>query len=352
MLTRSCGRTTGFLTLCGCGVREATTNIAAQKFADGLPEVPPVQVLSERVTAALGMNPGPFTLMGSNTYLVGTGKKRILIDTGEGLDEYIPVLREAMSASGCEGIQEVLITHYHYDHVGGLESIQKAFGPGLKVSKYIPAASELRSYKESHSSPEASELHGSPLMSDSFDPVVDQSLIETEGATLRVIHTPGHTADHVAFFLEEEGSVFTGDCVLGAGTAVFGDLSEYMNSLNKILRYKPRELYCGHGPRVQDGTGWIQKYVDHRNGRERQILDTMRNADPSRTWSSLEVVEEVYRDTIPPHLKPAAAQNVSLHMGKLISENRGVESVPKGVQDGEPRYSLTSNGMGKASSAL
>ena len=120
------------LGMCGCGARGAS-NIAAQKFAEGLPEVPPIQLLSERVTAALGMNPGPFTLMGSNTYLVGTGKKRILVDTGEGLDEYLPVLEEAMEKSGCEGIQEILITHYHHDHVGGIDSIQRRFGPGLKV---------------------------------------------------------------------------------------------------------------------------------------------------------------------------------------------------------------------------
>jgi len=267
------------MSMCGCAGRAASdaesTNLAAKKFAEGLPEVPQIQVFSDVVTAALGMNPGPFTLMGSNTYLVGTGKKRILIDTGEGLDEYIPVLEKAMEESGCDGIQEVLITHYHFDHVGGIESIQKRWGPGIKVSKYIPSSAELASYEENMGAADdgsenmEGDRHGPIDMSQGFSPLEDGALIETDGASLRVIHTPGHTADHVAFYLEQEKAVFTGDCVLGVGTAVFTDLQSYMSSLERILQYGPSHLYCGHGPKVLKGSEWINQYVNHRNTRER-----------------------------------------------------------------------------------
>ena len=72
--------------------------------------LPDTDVLSEQVTVALGQNPSVFTGPGTNTYLIGTGPRRLLLDTGEGRESYLPVLESAIESAGCQGIQEIVLT--------------------------------------------------------------------------------------------------------------------------------------------------------------------------------------------------------------------------------------------------
>ncbi|MBW2447721.1 MAG: MBL fold metallo-hydrolase [Deltaproteobacteria bacterium] len=91
-------------------------------------KMPDVAAWSERVSVALGQNPSLFTGPGTNTYLVGTGRKRILLDPGQGMPGYLDVLERAMEQAGCEEIQEIVLTHGHPDHIGGVASVM-APGP-------------------------------------------------------------------------------------------------------------------------------------------------------------------------------------------------------------------------------
>ncbi len=262
--------------------------------------LPDVDAWSERVVVALGQNPGLFTGPGTNTYLVGTGARRILLDAGDGRPAYLPVLERALTRAGCE-IQEIVLTHGHPDHQGGAAAVITRFGP-LRVSK-LPSA-----------------LYDGPYDFEATA-IGDGSVIRTEGATLRAIHTPGHAEDHLCFVLEEEAALFSGDNVLGVGTTVIpgdgGSLLDYMKSLDRMLGEAPTVIYPAHGPRIADGTAKIREYIDHRNECEEQIRAALR-AGLDRIPA---VVKSVYA-AYPESLHAAAAQSVCSHLLKLEGEGR------------------------------
>jgi len=273
-------------------------------------ELPDVDRWSDRVVVALGKNPSIFTGPGTNTFLVGTGKRRILLDTGSGVPEYLDVLERAMEEAGCEGLQEIVLTHGHPDHVGGAVAINDRFGP-LPVSKMArPGVDEST----------ALDLR----------PIEDGSVLRTEGATLRALYTPGHALDHLCFVLEEEGSLFSGDNVLGVGTAVIptqgGNLRDYMNSLRRLLGERPTAIYPAHGPHIADGAAKICEYIAHREERDVQIVAAMREG-ATRIPEIVKIVYAAY----PKSLHAAAGHSVCCHLMKLEDEGHTARS-----GEGEP----------------
>jgi glyoxylase-like metal-dependent hydrolase (beta-lactamase superfamily II) len=256
--------------------------------------MPDIDRWSERVIDVLGQNPGPFTGPGTNTYIVGTGERRLLLDAGQGVDEHVDLLAKALDelASGAT-IETVALTHAHPDHMGGLEKVVERFRPDAVKKKPWPEWDRGAS----------------------FETIDDQAELRVEGATLRAIHTPGHARDHLCYYLVEEKAVFTGDVVLGAGTTVIprdGDLGDYLASLRRLLELDLEVIYPAHGPAIRDPYGKINEYLAHRALREQQILEGL--SAGLRTASDL--VRRIYVD-IPEWLYPAAGVSVEAHLRKL-----------------------------------
>ncbi|TPX41207.1 hypothetical protein SeMB42_g05674 [Synchytrium endobioticum] len=291
-------------------------------MAEELVHIEPYRKLSERVDAVLGLNPSKFSLQGTNCYIVGTGKRRILIDAGQGTPEFLPLFRDSLAKSGTERISDIIITHRHHDHCGGIPQVSEVIGKDVRIWKRLT---------ENDPSPPPYP----------YSDIEDQQVWKTEGATLTGYYTPGHSDDHFVLMLLEENACFSGDNVLGQGTAVFEHLGTYLSSLRRTADLKPARLYPAHGPLIEQGTAKLEEYIRHRQDRENQIVELLKRAHDLKEvadgryggWTSMGLVKVIYAN-YPTALHVPAERSLLQHVDKLIEENR----VTRSIKDGETLF--------------
>jgi hydroxyacylglutathione hydrolase len=268
---------------------------------------------SPLVGRVLGLNPGMMTGPGTNTYLVGR-RDPILIDTGAGVPDYLPLLERYLAERGFTQPARVILTHRHRDHMGGVGQLRGRF-KGLRVAKMI---------------------HKDGSLPEPMEDLRDGQRVEGEGVTLVPVYTPGHASDHLCYYFLEEQALFTGDVILGGSTTVIpsddGDLADYLDSLRRLQRLDVRRIYPAHGPVIDDAPAKIQEYIDHRLLRERQILEALGDGLPTIPA----MVERIYAE-VPKALHPTAAMSVESHLKKLKREGRVRETV---VKDAPSRWAL------------
>lgn len=243
-----------------------------------LPHVPDVTRLAAGIIRILGQNgPSKFVLQGTNTYLVGTGSRRILVDSAEGHESYIELLSNVLKEERCT-ISQIVLTHWHHDHVDGVSAVQALLGrsgqPAAVVSKYP------------HETDEAG-----------WTPIADGATISADGVSLVAVHTPGHASDHLCLHVPAQELLLTADHILGGSTTVFEDLAAYMASLEKVRRLRPKRLLPGHGLDMDDGLAVIEQYIAHRQQREDQIVGLLQqHATDGRRMTPMDIVKVIYKD--------------------------------------------------------
>ena len=231
-------------------------------------------------------NPGPFTLSGTNSWLVGAGPCWI-VDPGPAIEAHVEALAdEAVRRGGAAGIA---LTHEHADHAA-------AAGPLRELLGDMPVAAARP--------PAAAGAAGVVLADgDAFGP-------------LRAISVPGHSDDHVVFVAGR--ACFTGDAVLGEGSVfVTSRLAAYLAALERLRALDFAVLCPGHGPPVWDARAKLTEYLDHRRDRERRLLAAL----DAGLRSEDELLDAAWPDA-PPALRGAAAVTLGAHLEKLREEGR------------------------------
>jgi glyoxylase-like metal-dependent hydrolase (beta-lactamase superfamily II) len=240
-----------------------------------------------RVDRILAPNPGPYTGPGTNSYVISSDGRAVILDPGPIIDAHVAALEEAVAKSEVLGI---LVTHTHPDHAPAANLL----GDRLQVPVlgYGPG-------------PE-------------FEPTStlgDGDIVEVADVTLTAIHTPGHTDDHLCYQIADV--VFTGDHVVGGSTVIIEDGAAYLQSLEKVRSLRPVHLYPGHGPEIENASAAITDYINHRLERERQIVDAVHRG----AATVADIVQVVYPD-VQESLVPAAMFQVRTQLQKLYAEGR------------------------------
>ncbi|MBA2349273.1 MAG: MBL fold metallo-hydrolase [Solirubrobacterales bacterium] len=245
-----------------------------------------------QIRGVLAPNPGPFTLDGTNSYVVRDADGVWVVDPGPGIASHLDALAAAIAAIGGPW-RGVLLTHDHGDHAEGVPGLLDRAG--------------------------AAPVHAARGAVD---------VVLADGDTLgpfSVVATPGHAPDHLAFVVGEE--LLSGDSVLGRGSVFVwptpGALSGYLAALQRLRELPLRRIHPGHGPLVADAHAKLDEYRAHRLTREAALISALANGH--RTIDAL--LDDVWSE-VPAVLRPAAAVTLAAHLDKLDEERR----LPAGVE--------------------
>jgi glyoxylase-like metal-dependent hydrolase (beta-lactamase superfamily II) len=246
-------------------------------------------------------NPSPMTGAGNNTYLIAGQGTATLVDAGVGDAAHLEDLALALAEHGAR-LDTVVVTHGHRDHVDGVPALARAHARA-SFAKF-PWPDEDQRYDVE------------------WQRVGDGDVIAAGGEPLTVLHTPGHSVDHISLWHEPSGTAFTGDLVvLGSSVMIHtsrgGDLGQYLASLARLQTLAPTRLLPAHGPAIDDPEGALAAYIAHRLERERQVIAAL-GAGHSTVPA---IAESIYHD-LAPALMAAAHENVRAHLYKLEAEGR------------------------------
>lgn len=265
-----------------------------------------VEEVRPGVRRVLCNNPSPFTFTGTVSYIIGEGKVAIL-DPGPDDAAHAAALLDAVRG---ETVTHILVTHTHIDHVPATPALQRA--TGAKVYSFGPHPRPEGGEK----SEEAGDLAFAPDVK-----LNDGDVIEGDGWNVEAVHTPGHISNHLCFAVKEDRALLSGDHVMGWSTAVIsppdGNMADYFASLRKLLPRDETVYIPTHGAEIRNPTPFVQAYIEHRLGREAQIVARLKEGPQTIP----QMVAKNYADT-PVHLHAAAGRSMLAHLVQMVKDGR------------------------------
>ena len=287
-------------------------------------------------------NPNPFTFTGTGVYLLGVGDVAV-IDPGPTLVEHLDAVEACLGSD--ERIDQILVTHTHTDHTAGVPDLKErtgartvGFGPHgpvsvddpmdrLDFSGHISAEEDAQFKAEWDKVPDELKREGPDSEFVPDVAVAHGDVVQGEGWSAEVVHTPGHTSNHVCFALRDERGngatteLFTGDHVMGWATSVIsppdGDLFDYMASLQLLLTRDDVRYWPTHGAAIENPQEYVQSFIDHRKHREDQIVHALQEGPTTIT----DLVPEMYAE-VDKRLWRAAGNSVFSHLLALAKQER------------------------------
>jgi glyoxylase-like metal-dependent hydrolase (beta-lactamase superfamily II) len=266
------------------------------------------QEVAPGVRRIVANNPGPYTFLGTNSYVVGSGEVAV-IDPGPADDHHLKAIADAIAG---ERLTHILITHSHRDHCDGARGLQALAGG--KIAAFGPT--------------DGARGAAAPGLSYDFvDPdfvpdrkLADGDTVRGRGFALDVLHMPGHAPDHLCFALVGKRTVFTGDHVMGWNTTVIappeGDMANFLASLERLMQRHDKIFLPGHGGRIQTPQRVVKAYIMHRKWREQTILSCLEEGISTVP----RIVARLY-GTLDAELRDAAALSVLAHLEHLINRD-------------------------------
>ncbi len=285
----------------------------------GLPET-----LGPGLRRVLAPNPSPMTFRGTNTYLVGT-RELAVIDPGPAQDAHLEAIIAALEPG--QSISHILVTHAHVDHSPLAKALSQRCG--AEIWAYGDAFAGRSAVMQDLA--DRGLAGGGEGVDIGFQPdrtLRDGEFIEGDGWSLETIHTPGHFGNHIAFGWES--ICFTGDHVMGWASSLVsppdGDLTDFMASCERLKVTPWQEFHAGHGAPIDSPNQRLDWLIEHRLGREEEILEAL-TSGPARAY---DLAQRIYTET-PAALIGAATRNVFAHLvdltgKKIVSPQGSLES--------------------------